>query len=74
MSKTLLRPARLRISTNEGVAEYLADLLRTGLYGNSLSKCSERLICDAIGERIDAGMIQARTFKLTDENGDPDGE
>jgi hypothetical protein len=42
------KSVRITITTTEGVAKALHDLLPTGLYGSSTAEVAERLICERL--------------------------
>ena len=55
-----LRTVQLRFSGTELIAEYLEDLVRTGLFGRSPGEAAERLVSQGIDLQIQKKTIKSR--------------
>jgi len=50
---------RLSCTTSPQVGEAVEALLWSGLYGRTRAEVVERLLCDAVAEKIRAGVVRA---------------
>lgn len=51
---------RLSCTTSPQISEAIEQLLWSGLYGSSRAQVVERLICDAVGQKISTGLVRVK--------------
>jgi hypothetical protein len=51
-----------QIKLDDAQVQYLADMVRTGLYGDKVAEVVDRLIASGIRSAIEAGHIKLREF------------
>jgi hypothetical protein len=60
-SRNPLGAKQLRYSGNRVIAEYLEEMVKTGLYGRTPGEAAERLVSQGIERLIQQGTIRRRT-------------
>jgi hypothetical protein len=58
----LIQCAQIPVTTNVGIRRYLRELVQTGLFGNTVEACAERVIVESIERHIRDGRLPDYRF------------